>query len=108
MAWPLIILFGAVFWHGFADVLCFPDARTPASGRRESLVTWASLCPPSRWRLFPKQVLKRAAELMGHSFERTSFDLIFILLGNNEARCQLWLQKAPSFGLICFLSCIWS
>lgn len=106
MAWPLTILFGAVFWRGFADVLCFP--RTPASGRGGSLVTWASLCPPSRWRLFPKQVLKRAAGLTGHSFGRASFDLIFILLGNNEARCQLWLQKASSFGLICFLSCIWS
>lgn len=33
MAWPLIILFGAVFWQGFADALCFPDARTTAWGR---------------------------------------------------------------------------
>lgn len=109
MAWPLIILFGAMFWRGFADDLCFPDAGATASGRGEkSVVTWASLCPPSRWRLSPKQVLKRSAELTGHSYGRASFALIFSLLGNNEARCQLWLQKAPSFRLVCFLSCILS
>lgn len=100
-------VWSSVLAGGFAAAFCFPDARTTAWGRGESTVTGASLCPPSRWRLSPKQVLKRAAELTGHSFGRVSFALIFSLLGNNEARCQLWLQKAPSFRLVCFL-CILS